>query len=140
MEHLELIIRVIHVYNSFLVNNIIGGDNADRLLLFWKIGKIVYENRVNCLNIVEKCSTYYAYLFGSSYMFTRENIWLMEKFYLMFPVFSPRLKTITWEQYKLLFNVNNSKERYFYFYITLFFNFDYDDTKDLINNNYYLRI
>lgn len=58
----------------------------------------------------------------------------------MFPVFSPRLESITWEQYKLLFKINNSKERYFYFYIALFFNFNYDDTFDLINNNYYLRI
>lgn len=58
----------------------------------------------------------------------------------MFPVFSPRLENITWEQYKLLFNVDNTKERYFYFYILLFFNFDYENTKLLINNNYYLRI
>ena len=108
--------------------------------MYWNIGKIVYENRVNYLNIVEKCSDYYSYLFGNSYMFTRENIWLMEKFYLMFPIFSPRLENISWGQYKLLFNVNNSRERYFYFYISLFFNFNYDDTRDLINNNYYLRI
>ena len=73
--------RFILVYNSFFVNNIIGGDNANKLLLYWNIGKIVYENRVNYLNIVEKCSDYYSYLFGNSYMFTRENIWLMEKFY-----------------------------------------------------------
>ena len=109
-------------------------------MLFWKIGKIVYENRGNCLNIVEKCSTYYSYLLGNSSMFTRENIWLMEKFYLMFPIFSYKLEKITWEQYKLLFNINNSKERYFYFYVVLFFNFDYNNTLDLINNNYYLRI
>lgn len=73
-------------------------------------------------------------------MFTRENIWLMEKFYLMFPIFSTRLENITWKQYKLLFHIDNIKERYFYFYISLFFNFNYDETKDLINSNYYLRI
>ncbi|MBQ3297394.1 MAG: hypothetical protein IJG97_01170 [Bacilli bacterium] len=108
--------------------------------MYWNIGKIVYDNRSNYLNIVEKCSTYYSYLFGNSYMFTRENIWLMEKFYLMFPIFSSRLENITWDQYQLLFKINNSKERYFYFYIVLFFNFDYENTKLLINNNYYLRI
>ena len=112
----------------------------DRLLLFWKIGEIVCKNRSKHLNIVEKCSNYYSYLFGNSYVFTRENIWLMEKFYLMFPVFSPRLENITWDQYRLLFNINDLKERYFYFYILLFFGFNYDETKDLINNKYYLRI
>ena len=123
-----------------MLNNIIGGDNVTKILLYWNIGKIVYDNRSNYLNIVEKCSTYYSYLFGNSYMFTRENIWLMEKFYLMFPIFSSRLENITWDQYQLLFKINNSKERYFYFYIVLFFNFDYENTKLLINNNYYLRI
>lgn len=122
------------------MNNIIGGDNVTKILLYWNIGKIVYDNRSNYLNIVEKCSTYYSYLFGNSYMFTRENIWLMEKFYLMFPIFSSRLENITWDQYQLLFKINNIKERYFYFYIVLFFNFDYENTKLLINNNYYLRI
>lgn len=122
------------------MNNIIGGDNVTKILLYWNIGKIVYNNRSNYLNIVEKCSTYYSYLFGNSYMFTRENIWLMEKFYLMFPIFSSRLENITWDQYQLLFKINNIKERYFYFYIVLFFNFDYENTKLLINNNYYLRI
>lgn len=122
------------------MNNIIGGDNVTKILLYWNIGKIVYDNRSNYLNIVEKCSTYYSYLFGNSYMFTRESIWLMEKFYLMFPIFSSRLENITWDQYQLLFKINNIKERYFYFYIVLFFNFDYENTKLLINNNYYLRI
>ena len=73
-------------------------------------------------------------------MFTRENVWLMEKFYLMFPIFSKRLEEITWEQYKLLFDIANKKERYFYFYISLFFNFNYEETESLIKGNYYLRI
>ena len=58
----------------------------------------------------------------------------------MFPIFSPRLENITWNQYKLLFSINSIKERYFYFYIVLFFNFDYENTELLINSNYYLRI
>ena len=58
----------------------------------------------------------------------------------MFPIFSPRLENITWDQYKLLFKVNDRKERYFYFYISLFFDFNYDETKLLVSNNYYLRI
>ena len=114
--------------------------NKDKLLLFWQIGKTVYNNRYKYSNIVEKCSTYYSYLFGNSYLFTRENIWLMEKFYLMFPIFSSQLENISWEQYKLLFDIKNKRERYFYFYVSLFFNFSYEETESLISNNYYLRI
>lgn len=110
------------------------------LYLYWNIGKIVFEKRNKYLNIIEKTSTYYSYLFGNSYRFTRENIWLMEKFYLTFPIFNKKLEKITWEQYKLLLSINNIKERYFYFYVSIFFNYDYADTRLLIDNNYYLRI
>lgn len=110
------------------------------MFLLWKIGKFVSEKRKTCINIVEKCSNHYSYLFGNSYLFTRENIWLMEKFYLMFPIFNSELEKITWNQYKLLFTINNIRERYFYFYISLFFNYDYKETQKLLDNNYYFRI
>ncbi len=110
------------------------------LYLFWYIGKNVYEKRKIYTNIIEKTSTYYSYLMGNSYLFTRENIWLMERFYMTFPVFNKKLELITWEQYKLLLLIRNVKERYFYFYISLFFNYDYQNTLELINNNYFYRI
>ena len=108
------------------------------LLLFWNIGKKVYENNDNYA--VEKYSTYYSYYYGNSYMFSRENIKFMELFYICFPIFQDALNNISWEQYKLLFKIENRKERLFYFYISLFFNSDLEDTSNLINNNYYLRI
>ena len=112
----------------------------DKLLLFWNIGKIVYEKRNKYDNIVEKSSNYYSYLFGNSFLFTRENIWFMEKFYITFPIFYKKLEHLSWNQYKYLLQIIDLKERYFYFYVTLFFKFNYDETRLLVNNNYYERI
>lgn len=64
----------------------------------------------------------------------------MERFYLNFPIYYPKLNNITWDQYKLLLMIEDKKERYFYFYLSLFFNSDIDETKEFINNNYFLRI
>ena len=41
------------------------------LLLFWKIGKKVYED--TSINTIEKYSNYYSYYYGNSYLFNREN-------------------------------------------------------------------
>ena len=108
------------------------------LLLFWNIGKKVYENTNNYA--VEKYSTYYSYYYGNSYMFDRENIRFMKLFYICFPIYYKKLNNISWEQYKLLFEINDRKERLFYFYLSLFFNSDLSETNSFIENNYYMRI
>ena len=48
------------------------------LIYFWKIGKLVYENRKVYDNIVERSSDYFSYYFGNSTLFTRDNIKYME--------------------------------------------------------------
>ena len=108
------------------------------LLLFWNIGKKVYENIDNYA--VEKYSKYYSYYYGNSYMFSRENIRTMKLFYICFPIFYKKLNNISWDQYKLLFEINDRKERLFYFYLSLFFNSNLSETNSFIENNYYMRI
>ena len=54
------------------------------LCSLWKIGKNVHSNREKYNNVVEKYSDYFSYYFGNSYLFTRDNIHLMERFYLNF--------------------------------------------------------
>ncbi|MBQ9018918.1 MAG: hypothetical protein IJ097_01230 [Bacilli bacterium] len=108
------------------------------LLLFWNIGKKVYEDKSS--NAIEKYSNHYSYYYGNSYLFNRENIRLMKVFYICFPIFYKRLNKISWEQYKLLFKINNRRERLFYFYISLFFNSNFEETNDFITNDYYIRI
>ena len=111
----------------------------DNLLLFWNIGKKVYEDK-KVDNSIEKYSNYYSYLYGNSYLFNRENIRLMKLFYICFPIYNRKLANISWNQYKLLFKINDRKERLFYFYISLFFNSNYTEMNNFIINDYYLRI
>ena len=109
-------------------------------VLFWKIGKDVYDRELVCSNIIEKYSNYYTYYFGNSFLFTRENIHLMKRFYMNFPIYYDALENFSWEQYKLLLAVENKKERYFYFSLLLLFHSDYEETLEFIYNQYYLRI
>ncbi|MBR2828745.1 MAG: hypothetical protein IKE70_05890 [Bacilli bacterium] len=112
----------------------------NQLYLYWNIGKHAYENKDKCINSIEKYSNYYSYRFGNSYLFTRNRIRMMILFYLTFPIFFKQMENITWNQYMLLLNIEDKKERYFYFYLSLFFHSDYQQTKDFIFNDYYFRI
>ena len=128
----------------FFSNNIIGGDNLnyykDKLFLFWNIGKIAYEKEKDYENIIEKLANFCSYRFGDSFFHNRENINLMKLFYLSFPIYYKDLEKITWDQYQLLFQIKDKKERFFYFTLSLLFDSDYSETLDFIQNDYYLRI
>ncbi len=113
---------------------------SNKLILYWKIGKDVCEKKELYENVVEKYSNYYTYLFGNSFLFTRENIHFMKRFYLNFPIFYSLLEKISWEQYKVLLNIRNRDERFFYFQLSLLFNSDFEGTVDFIRNQYYFRI
>ena len=112
----------------------------NNLIYFWNISKIIFEKRKVYDNIIERGSNYFSYYFGNSTLFTRDNIRLMEQFYLNFPIYYSKLNNITWEQYKLLLSIDNREERMFYFYLSLFFNSDYEETKEFIVNDYFIRI
>lgn len=112
----------------------------NNIFYFWKVGKIVYEKSKVYDNAVGKYSDYFSYYFGNSTLFTRDNIKYMEMFYLNFPIYYSKLNDMSWEQYKLLLDIENKKERLFYFYLSLFFNSDLEETRDFIFNNYFLRI
>lgn len=64
----------------------------------------------------------------------------MKKLYLSFPIFYDKLNNISWDQYKLLLSINDKKERFFYFYLTLLFKCDYNGTLEFVKNDYFLRI
>ena len=111
-----------------------------KLFLFWNIGKQVYENKENYINIIQKYSDYYSYYFGDSFLFTRENIRLMKRFYMNFPIFYKKMESISWKQYQLLLMISDRKERFFYYSLSLLFHSTYEETFDFIQNQYYLRI
>ena len=114
--------------------------NKLSIYTLWLIGKEVYYNKTNYNNIFQKYSSYYSYLYGNSYLFTRENIRKMLNLYLDFPIYYSKLENISWRQYSLLFNISSREERFFYFRIMLLFNSNYNDISDLIVNKYYERL
>ena len=112
----------------------------NKILLFWNIGKRVYEEQNTCDNPIQKYSEYCSYYFGNSVLFTRENIHLMKRFYMNFPIYYKEMDSINWEQYQLLLMIKNKKERFFYYALSLFLSINYFELLELIQNNYYLVI
>ncbi len=108
--------------------------------LFWKIGKIVCEEKESCENIIQKYSDYCSYYFGNSIQFTRENIHLMKRFYMNFPIYHSKLNEFSWEQYQLLLSIQDKKERAFYYSLLILFQSNYQELVELLENHYYERI
>ncbi len=112
----------------------------NNIFYFWKIGREINKKRKVYDDVIYRYSKYLSYYFGTSNLFDRENVRFMERLYLNFPIYSKRLNNISWEQYKLLFCIKDKDERLFYFYLSLFFDSDLEETKEFILNNYYIRI
>jgi len=100
----------------------------------------VYENKGKYSNVIQKYSDYCSYYFGDSILFTRENIHLMKRFYMNFPIFYPKMKDISWNQFQLLLKIPNREERFFYYSLSLLFQSDYTETFEFIKNQYFVRI
>lgn len=108
-------------------------------LLYWKIGKHLYQIRYEHENSLAYLSNYYSYYFGSNY-FNRENIRYMKRFYLYFPIYLPEYERLSWNHFKILLNIRNKYERNFYFYYLLFTRSSVEELELLINNHIYERI
>ena len=115
-------------------------DIVNKVFLFWNIGKNLYEREDSCSNIVQKYSEYCSYYYGNSIQFTRENIHLMKRFYMNYPIYHSRLNDFSWEQYQLLLSITNKKERQFYYYLSLFFHSSFEEMLLFLSNQYYERI
>jgi hypothetical protein len=112
----------------------------NRVFLFWNIGKSVYEKENSYFNVIEKYSNYCSYYFGNSIQFTRENIHLMKRFYMNFPIYHSKLNEFSWEQYQLLLSIQDKKERAFYYSLLILFQSNYQELVELLENHYYERI
>lgn len=110
------------------------------LSFYWNVGKSAYLYDHVCENIIEKLSNYYSYYFGNSFLFSRENIHLMKRFYLNFPIFQKQLNQMSWDQYQFLLKIPDKEERNFYFQLSLLFHSNLEETKDFVKNQYYIRI
>lgn len=107
------------------------------LYLFWSIGKIVFKKQDYYENSVFKYSEYFSYKFGNSCAFCSRNINYMKKFYCCFPIYIEQYNLLSFDHYKLLVDVTNSKKRYFYFNLSIFFNYSVEDLKNIISLDLY---
>lgn len=127
-----------------LTNNKVGGDFIEthdkKLNFFWKVGKLTVEKNSCCENIVSRCSRYLSYYFGNSTMFSCDNIIFMRKFYRYFPIFLDKMNALDWDSYLELLKLKNKKACYFYFNLSLFCNYNFNDLKLAIENDTYYRI
>ena len=108
-------------------------------LLYWKIGKHLYQIRNDYENPIAYLSNYYSYYFGSNF-FNRENIRYMKRFYLYFPIYFSKYESLSWNHFKILLKIRNKRKRNFYFYYLLFTNSSVEDLISLINSKTYERI
>ena len=111
-----------------------------RLYLFWKIGEYVFNKQKNYDKATFKCSELLKYKYGMSNTFSVQNVNYMKKFYSCFPIYFKELNFLTFEHYKLLVDVIESSERYFYFRIALFCNSDVSELKEIIDGKMYFCI
>lgn len=107
---------------------------------FWNIGRLVWNKRNRYNNSIERFSLLCSYYYGNSFLFNREDIRLMRRLYLDFPIYYKTMNKITWNQYKEILTLNDKGERFFYYYLSVFFDSDINETKDFILNDYYSRI
>ena len=107
---------------------------------YWLIGKRIFALKNRCSNPCEYISNYYSYLYGNSYMFSRENVIYMKKLYLFYPIYFNIFDKISWDIFKLLLSINSNKVRNFYLNILLFCNSSYEELSLLIDNYIYFRI
>lgn len=115
-------------------------NTSNRLILFWKIGKSAFEEQERVDNVTDKYSNYFQYKYGMSECFSRENINLMRKLYLCFPIFTDNLLKLEWGHYLELLKISDKKRRMFYYQLALFFNWSIFELVYSINNYFYERI
>ena len=112
----------------------------NQLLLFWKIGQLVFKNEQKYENVFYEFSKLCSYYFGITCMFSRDNIRYMRNFYCVFPIYYDDLNKLTWEHYRLLLDISDKIEQYFYFRVAIFCRSSVQELRHLISNNMYNKI
>lgn len=119
---------------------IIRFDNKNRLSLFWKVGKKVFENQNEDDNVLQRYSVFYQYKYGFSEMFCTRNVYFMKLFYSYFPIYFDKMSVLNWSHYVLLIKISNNKKRNFYFNLSLFTLIDEFELKYFVSNNFYEQL
>ncbi|NME66579.1 PDDEXK nuclease domain-containing protein [Flammeovirga aprica] len=100
-------------------NNAVRAVNAERVLLYWNIGKYIVEEEQHGKEKAE----YGKYLiktlaselqkdFGSG--FSSRQLELCRQFFVTFPIANTLRSQLSWSQYKLLLRIDNEDKRLYY--------------------------
>lgn len=91
----------------------------ERVLLYWNIGKRIYEEvqggdeRVEYgKSIIKNLSDELEPIYGSGYSI--RQLELMRQFYRIFPITNALRSKLSWTQYKLLIRIEDNEKREFY--------------------------
>ncbi len=112
----------------------------NRLILFWNIGKYVYQNRKSKCKSYKSMSNTLKYYFGFTEMFSISGIKAMEKFYVCFPIFTLVHEKLDWDFYKKLLLLNDADYRMLYFRLAIFSSCDFLEFETAISNKLVERI
>ena len=112
----------------------------NRLILFWHIGKYVYQSRKNKFKSYREISMILKYYFGFTDMFSISSIKNMEKFYVSFPVYTEVLERLDWKFYEKLLLFNDTDLRMIYFRVAIVSECEFSDFERTISNRIIQRI
>jgi predicted nuclease of restriction endonuclease-like (RecB) superfamily len=113
---------IIHEIKSIISqsrDNAIRAVDNERTLMYWSIGKRIFEEEQQGKDRAEYGEYLTKYIakelepeFGSG--FSRRQIELFRQFYRIFPIANALRSQLNWTQYKLLIRIDNQDKREFY--------------------------
>lgn len=113
---------IIHEIKSIISQsreNAIRAVDNERTLMYWSIGKRIFEEEQQRKDRAEYGEYLTKYIaqelepeFGSG--FSRRQIELFRQFYRLFPIANTVYSQLSWSQYKLMLRIENQDKRDFY--------------------------
>ncbi|MFV0566103.1 MAG: YhcG family protein [Flavobacteriaceae bacterium] len=126
-------------------NNAVRAVDHQRTLMYWHIGKRIFEEEQQGKDRADYGKYLTAYIanelepeFGSG--FSKRQIELFRQFYRVFPIANTLYSQLSWSQYKLLIRLNNDDQRQFYIAETVKNNWTVRQLERQINSSLYERL
>ena len=114
--------NIIQDLNSIIANSqdrAIRSVDFERILMYWKIGKRIFEEEQHGKDraeygslLIKEISNLLEPIYGNSYSFRNLN-WYRQ-FYRTFPIVNALSSQLSWTHYRLLLKASNEDKRNFY--------------------------
>ena len=99
--------------------NAIRAVDHERVLMYWNIGKVIFEEEQRGMErasygkyLIKYISEQLQPQFGSGFSYT--NLTLFRRFYKVFPIVYALRKQLSWTHYRCLISIDNQDKREFY--------------------------